>query len=154
MALQYRMLDNEVPKIASVQEFQGGERKVIIISTVRSEYEDILSQKINRLDFLYSKKLFNVAVTRAKALLIIIGNPDVLHLNDYWRRLLQYSVDLGVYTGCNLPSSLNQRLLDVVERMHETAPPLVFQDDEEGPDFPDGEEGYYSRDADPEFPLS
>lgn len=148
------MLDDEVPKIASVQEFQGGERKVIIISTVRSDYEDILNQKLSRLDFLYSKKLFNVAVTRAKALMIIVGNPDVLHLNDYWSRLLQYCIDLGVYTGCNLPSSLNQRLQNAVEKLNVATPPLVFPEEEEGPDFPDGEEGYHSRDNLSEFPLS
>ena len=44
------------------------------------------------LGFVANPRRFNVAVTRAQALLIIVGNPDVLSLDSRWRRFLN-----GVY---------------------------------------------------------
>ncbi|ESO99380.1 hypothetical protein LOTGIDRAFT_113531, partial [Lottia gigantea] len=73
-------------RVGSVEEFQGQERKVIIVSTVRSSPE-FLSLDINfKLGFLRNPKRFNVTVTRAKSLLIIIGNPNILSLDDNWSR--------------------------------------------------------------------
>lgn len=51
---------------------------MIIISTVRSSAEHIESDLKHNLGFLRNPKRFNVAVTRAQALLIIVGNPHVL----------------------------------------------------------------------------
>ena len=45
-----------------------------------------------------------MAVTRAKALLVIVGNPRVLSHDDHWGELLRYCVDRGGYTGCDLPA--------------------------------------------------
>lgn len=142
--LECRLLDSAIPKVASVQEFQGGERKVIIISTVRSDYEDVLQQNISRFDFLYSRKLFNVSITRAKALMIIIGNPYVLNLNKYWNRLLEYSVDMEAYVGCDLPPQLNKRLHSGIEDLNNSLPQLVQANDEEylDADFGEDEDSY------------
>jgi helicase MOV-10 len=40
-----------------------------------------------------------VAVTRAKALLVIVGNPHVLGLDPLWRGFLQYIYLNGGWTG-------------------------------------------------------
>jgi len=40
-----------------------------------------------------------VAVTRAKALLIVIGDPDVLSLDPLWRSFLNYVYLNGGWTG-------------------------------------------------------
>jgi helicase MOV-10 len=42
-----------------------------------------------------------VAVTRAKALLIIIGNPHLLRRDAHWRQFIEYIRDRGGYTGCS-----------------------------------------------------
>jgi hypothetical protein len=41
----------------------------------------------------------NVAITRAKALLVIIGSPAMLKEDMHWRRLLRHCHDNGAYTG-------------------------------------------------------
>ncbi|XP_023983184.1 RNA helicase Mov10l1 [Physeter macrocephalus] len=92
-------------KVASVEEFQGQEYLVIIISTVRSN-EDIFEDDRYFLGFLSSSKRFNVAITRPKALLIVVGNPHVLVRDPCFGALLEYSITNGVYTGCNLPPEL------------------------------------------------
>ncbi|KAF9027400.1 RNA helicase [Hymenopellis radicata] len=86
-------------KVGSVEEFQGQERKVIIISTVRSSREFVEYDLRHTLGFVASPRRFNVAVTRAKALLIIIGDPLVLSLDPLWRQFLNYIHKNGGWTG-------------------------------------------------------
>jgi superfamily I DNA and/or RNA helicase len=77
----------------------GGEKRVIIISTVRSSGKFLEFDYKFNLGFLKNPKRFNVAVTRAQALLIVIGNPYVLSQDLYWNELLQYCLDNGAYKG-------------------------------------------------------
>ncbi|KAM9684704.1 RNA helicase Mov10l1 [Dama dama] len=92
-------------KVGSVEEFQGQEYLVIIISTVRSN-EDRFEDDRYFLGFLSNSKRFNVAITRPKALLIVVGNPHVLVRDPCFGALLEYSIAHGVYTGCDLPPEL------------------------------------------------
>ncbi len=71
-------------KVGSVEEFQGQERRVVLVSTVRSSVDHLDFDKKHRLGFLANPKRFNVALTRAKALLIVVGNPDVLYRDPNW----------------------------------------------------------------------
>ncbi|KAH6909394.1 RNA helicase [Coprinopsis sp. MPI-PUGE-AT-0042] len=77
-------------KVGSVEEFQGQERKVIIISTVRSSKDFVEYDLRHTLGFVANPRRFNVAVTRAQALLIVVGNPHVLGLDPLWRSFLNY----------------------------------------------------------------
>lgn len=70
-------------RISTVDRFQGMERNVIIVSTVRSnriatyegeEFDNCLEQ--NSLGFAESPNRLNVALSRAKRLLIVVGNAD------------------------------------------------------------------------------
>ena len=69
--------------------FQGNEKKIIIFSTVRS--------KGYGLGFLKDKERFNVAITRAKEVLIVIGDPQVLMQDKNWRELIRYSQKQNSY---------------------------------------------------------
>ncbi|NXF30132.1 SDE3 helicase, partial [Nyctibius bracteatus] len=86
-------------KVGSVEEFQGQERRVILISAVRSCGEYFQLDQTFKLGFLENPKRFNVAITRAKALLIVVGNPAVLSKDHHWQRFLKYCRDEGGYTG-------------------------------------------------------
>lgn len=54
-------------KVGSTELFQGQEKRVIIISTVRSSSEWVDFDRAHNLGFLDNQKRFNVAVTRAQA---------------------------------------------------------------------------------------
>lgn len=85
-------------EIASIDSFQGREKEVILISTVRS------SEKMG-IGFLADSKRLNVALTRAKKAMIVVGNAVVLCKNKFWNSLLyQYSKEETVFEGNDLNS--------------------------------------------------
>ena len=86
--------------VGSVEAFQGQERSCIIISTVRSESEHLSHDLKYNLGFVANEKRFNVAVTRAKALLVVIGNPRVLASDKKnWLPFLRYCHDNDSWYG-------------------------------------------------------
>ncbi|KAG5830473.1 hypothetical protein ANANG_G00311000 [Anguilla anguilla] len=90
-------------KVGSVEEFQGQEFLVIILSTVRSNEVAATEDKQYVLGFLSNPKRFNVAITRPKALLIVVGNPHVLIKDPCFSALLQYCFENGAFLGCDPP---------------------------------------------------
>ncbi|XP_057958127.1 probable RNA helicase SDE3 [Malania oleifera] len=96
-------MDMPGTKVGSVEQFQGQERQVIIVSTVRSTIKHNEFDKTHCLGFLSSPRRFNVAITRAISLLIIIGNPHIISEDPYWNKLLWHCSDNDSYQGCGLP---------------------------------------------------
>ncbi|KIK60715.1 hypothetical protein GYMLUDRAFT_261292 [Collybiopsis luxurians FD-317 M1] len=86
-------------KVGSVEEFQGQERRVIIISTVRSSKEFVEYDLRRTLGFVANPRRFNVAVTRAQCLLYIVGDPTVLSIDPLWRAFLNYIHLSGGWKG-------------------------------------------------------
>ncbi|XP_061909188.1 putative helicase mov-10-B.1 isoform X2 [Entelurus aequoreus] len=84
-------------KVGSVEEFQGQERRVILVSTVRSNRQYTDFDKKFSLGFVTNEKRFNVAITRAQALLIVVGNPWVLRTDRVWRCFIDYCRESGGY---------------------------------------------------------
>lgn len=107
-------------KVGSVEEFQGQERRVIIISTVRSSQEFLQLDAQFKLGFLKNPKRFNVAITRAQALLIVVGNPHVLCKDRHWNRFIQFCIDCRGYRGCDFKpaAEVDQDLIDRLKRVH------------------------------------
>jgi helicase MOV-10 len=89
--------------VGSTEQFQGQEKRVIIMSTVRASKEFVKSDTKHQLGFLTNPKRFNVAITRAKALLIVVGQPEVLAVDRHWRALIASCVTKGAYCGHPLP---------------------------------------------------
>ena len=66
----------------SIDANQGKEYNYIILSTVRSQGKTI--------GFLGSKRRLNVAITRSRNGLIIIGNPQTLKISETWGAFLEH----------------------------------------------------------------
>ena len=95
-------------RISTVDRFQGMERNIIIVSMVRSNcitadksqnadyelYPDLGFASQNDLGFAQSPNRLNVALSRAKRLLIIVGNSDLFrrkHIYDNVYQCIQNS---------------------------------------------------------------
>lgn len=62
-------------RIGSVDKFQGQEAPIVILSMCASDAAD----SPRGIDFLFSKNRLNVAISRAQALAIVVGNPTLAH---------------------------------------------------------------------------
>ncbi|XP_040888869.1 putative helicase mov-10-B.2 isoform X2 [Toxotes jaculatrix] len=110
-----RWTDLKELKVGSVEEFQGQERKIIMISTVRSSINYVKMDKDFNIGFLSNEKRFNVAVTRARSLLIVVGNPVILNKDPTWEKFISYCVKEKGYTGFDLKDAEGED--DVVSKL-------------------------------------
>lgn len=72
--------------VGSAEIFQGQQRPIIIVSAVRVG---------ESLGFVANSQRFNVMVTRAESLLIIIGHHESLYKNNVWKKQIDYCISLG-----------------------------------------------------------
>ncbi|ANB11668.1 ATP-dependent RNA helicase NAM7 [Sugiyamaella lignohabitans] len=83
-------------EIESVDAFQGREKDYIILTCVRSNDHQGIG-------FLSDPRRLNVAITRAKYGLVLLGNPRVLSKNSLWSHLLNHFRQ----RGCLVEGTLN-----------------------------------------------
>ncbi|XP_064541268.1 probable RNA helicase armi [Drosophila montana] len=98
--------DLTMPKIGSVEEFQGQERDIMLISTVRSSESNLRADARLSLGFVRCNKRMNVAISRARCLMVIFGNPKLLAVDDCWRHLILFCANNNAYFGCEMPASI------------------------------------------------
>ena len=77
-------------EIDSVDGFQGREKEVIVISLVRSNPE-------GEIGFLADVRRTNVAMTRARRGLIVIGDSATLAGHEFYRRMIEYFEGISAY---------------------------------------------------------
>ncbi|RMX43744.1 hypothetical protein pdam_00023690 [Pocillopora damicornis] len=67
-------------QISTVDAFQGGEKDLIILSCVRTDH----------IGFIDCDRRTNVALTRAKRHLLIVGNLKILSCNNVWGKVIEH----------------------------------------------------------------
>ncbi|KAF2277137.1 P-loop containing nucleoside triphosphate hydrolase protein [Westerdykella ornata] len=76
--------------IGPLEAFQGLESRVVILCTTRTR-ERFLAEDIQRgVGIIGLRRKMNVALTRAKAGLVVLGNPNVLALDEHWKAFLAF----------------------------------------------------------------
>ena len=84
--------------VNTVDGFQGQERDVILISMVRGNDE-------GRIGFLNDLRRMNVAITRARMKLIVIGDTNTLSHNKFYAKLIKHISEKGLLLTEPAPDS-------------------------------------------------
>ncbi|MDY6776020.1 MAG: IGHMBP2 family helicase, partial [Halobacteria archaeon] len=82
-AIEDRMRGTEALEVDTVDGFQGREKEVVVISLVRSNEE-------NEVGFLDNPRRFNVALTRARRKVLVIGDAETVGSADVYREFHRY----------------------------------------------------------------
>ena len=86
-------------RVGSVQDYQGQEEKIIVVSAVRSEERNIPIDVANRLGLMFNDRSFNVCITRPQCLLAIVGSSKTLVKDKNFRRLISRCIQNDTFYG-------------------------------------------------------
>ncbi|XP_072719050.1 5'-3' DNA helicase ZGRF1 isoform X2 [Ciconia boyciana] len=89
-------------QVSTVDAFQGAEKEIIVLSCVRTR----------QIGFIDSEKRMNVALTRAKRHLLIVGNLACLSRNRLWGRVIHHCK--GWENGLQHVSQCEQQLNNIL----------------------------------------
>jgi len=84
----------ETIEVNTVDAFQGREKDMIIFNCVRSN--SIMNVQ-SSLGFLTDERRLNVAITRPRHFLVIVGNSKTLVKSDTWRNLINHCKEKQVF---------------------------------------------------------
>uniref|UniRef100_A0A9L0JUK6 5'-3' DNA helicase ZGRF1 n=1 Tax=Equus asinus TaxID=9793 RepID=A0A9L0JUK6_EQUAS len=98
-------------QVSTVDAFQGAEKEIIILSCVRTR----------QVGFIDSEKRMNVALTRGRRHLLIVGNLACLRKNRLWGRVIQHCEgrEGGLQHSSQCEPQLNHLLKDYFEKQAE-----------------------------------
>jgi len=115
--------------VGTVEDYQGRESRVVIISCVRSSPRFLKDDMVKGLGLVFEKKRMNVAITRAKELLIVVGNGSVLRRDPYWKGFLEFSIRNKLYQGPDLELEMNGNYVSRLESRYIDAQGLDSEED-------------------------
>ncbi|XP_052498162.1 protein ZGRF1 [Budorcas taxicolor] len=98
-------------QVSTVDAFQGAEKEIIILSCVRTR----------QVGFIDSEKRMNVALTRGRRHLLIVGNLACLRKNRLWGRVIQHCEgrEGGLQHASQYEPQLDHLLKDYLEKQAE-----------------------------------
>ena len=104
-------VDDDSIRVGTVDSFQGQETGVVLFSAVRSN-------SMNELGFLRDKRRLNVAITRARRGLVLVGDAKALQSCRHWDALISSCESRGclidssdAFPASNSTSSVNMSTL-------------------------------------------
>ncbi|XP_027251475.1 protein ZGRF1 isoform X4 [Cricetulus griseus] len=110
-AMDFDHPEAKAVQVSTVDAFQGAEKEIIILSCVRTR----------QVGFIDSEKRMNVALTRSRRHLLIVGSLSCLRKNRLWERVIQHCEgrEDGLQHASHCEQQLDHLLRDYFEKQAE-----------------------------------
>ncbi|KAI4938543.1 hypothetical protein J4E85_000984 [Alternaria conjuncta] len=109
--------------IGPLEAFQGLEKRVVVLCTTRARKRFLAKDEKAGLGVVEDARKMNVALTRAKEALFVIGNVEVLEQNQHWRQWMAFcwrnglvSDEKGGWDGSTLGGDGDEVKIGVLEK--------------------------------------
>lgn len=103
--------------IGPIEAFQGLESEMVIFCTTRSRDRFLAQDRSKGLGVMHEPRRLNVALTRAKSGLVVIGNPDLLVTDEHWKHFLAFCWRNGHWKGDDWKGAERAQKCAVVTRL-------------------------------------
>lgn len=102
------LLQNSKIMVNTVDSFQGQEKDIIIVSTVRANPGGSIG-------FLNDDRRTNVSLTRSKHLLVVIGHVNTISTSKSWELFIRYTQKHSTCYNVKDRSSMEEQILRVMQ---------------------------------------
>lgn len=110
--------------IGPMEAFQGLESRVVILCTTRIRSRFLDGDRAMGLGIIHEAQRFNVALTRAKEGLIVIGNPFTLARDPYWLTFMTFCHRNGLWDLDPSPKPLVNPTAELVADVNAWSPSM------------------------------
>jgi superfamily I DNA and/or RNA helicase len=85
-----RMAGMSIVNVGAVEDYQGMERAVILLSTVRTSVDQIPKDMQRGVGVIHQRNRLNVALTRGMQMMVVVGSAKTLAVDPYWRQIFRF----------------------------------------------------------------
>ncbi|KAL8927036.1 MAG: hypothetical protein Q9208_002581 [Pyrenodesmia sp. 3 TL-2023] len=103
--------------IGPMDAFQGLESRFVILCTTRTRTRFLDEDAVKGAGVVNEPKKFNVAVTRAKHGLVVLGNPWVLEKDPHWSAFMRFCWRNGLWQKEDPDEPPDERMSDAQEKL-------------------------------------
>ena len=137
--------------VSTVDGFQGQERDVVIVSCVRAAAS-------KRIGFLADVRRMNVAITRPKQCLLVLGNARTLEASETWGSFIAHAKERGAFAPLpellrGADAALRATQTGMQQRAPQQVPPPAQQQQHPQPQHPPSRTQHYSQRYAPRLPA-
>jgi helicase MOV-10 len=112
LRIVFRAANLHAVNIGPMEAFQGLESRFVILCTTRSRDRFLDQDTARGLGIINEPKRLNVALTRAKQGLVVIGNPELLNKDPFWKTFLNFCSRNGLWDSTRIKLSAHGKVKD------------------------------------------
>ena len=120
-------------RVGSTEEFHGHEVRALFISTVRTSHDSLGYDALYDTGFVGNCRRFNTALSRAVALVVVIGDTSVLSQAEEWREMISVCRENSCFVQLQVPPMSARPASQQQQPTTQAAPPPATASAQDAP---------------------